>query len=71
LVFSHTGYGVGLYQSARLAMQSGYRLALAENTIGNVYFTLSAEPAAEAQQLSFHAVLPKALRPRPSVKISA
>ena len=45
-VFSHTGFGVGLYQSARLAMQSGYRLALAENTTGNVCFTLSAEPAA-------------------------
>ena len=30
-VSSHTGLGVGLYQSARLAAQSGYRLALAAN----------------------------------------
>jgi len=45
-VASHTGFGVGLYQSSRLAAQSGYRLALAANSAGKVCFVLSAAPAA-------------------------
>jgi signal transduction histidine kinase len=42
---SHTGYGVGLYQSSRLAAQSGYRLELASNAPGAVCFKLSAAAA--------------------------
>jgi signal transduction histidine kinase len=41
-VASQTGYGVGLYQSSRLAAQSGYRLELASNAPGAVCFTLCA-----------------------------
>jgi signal transduction histidine kinase len=39
---SRTGYGVGLYQSSRLAAQSGYRLELASNVPGAVCFKLCA-----------------------------
>jgi signal transduction histidine kinase len=39
-VASQTGYGVGLYQSSRLAVQSGYRLELSSNAPGAVCFTL-------------------------------
>jgi signal transduction histidine kinase len=46
-VSSNTGLGVGLYQSARLARQWGYRLALAENSIGSVCFVLSGEQVAD------------------------
>lgn len=45
-VNSNTGFGVGLYQSSRLAVQCGYRLALAANAPGIVCFVLSSEPAA-------------------------
>ena len=48
-VASNTGFGVGLYQSARLASQSGYRLALATNLPGRVCFVLSAQAAQMVQ----------------------
>jgi signal transduction histidine kinase len=48
-VLSHTGFGVGLFQSSRLAAQSGYRLALAANRPGSVCFMLESEPAADAR----------------------
>lgn len=38
---SEHGLGIGLYQSARLARQSGYRLELAENRAGCVRFRLA------------------------------
>jgi signal transduction histidine kinase len=44
-VSSHTGLGVGLYQSSRLATQCGYRLRLESNAPGRVCFVLS--PVAE------------------------
>ena len=44
-VASNTGFGVGLYQSARLAAQSGYRLALIANLPGKVCFVLSSQAA--------------------------
>ncbi|MGZ8267489.1 MAG: sensor histidine kinase [Burkholderiales bacterium] len=47
-VASLTGFGVGLYQSSRLASQHGYRLMLTANEPGRVCFTLSAESVAEA-----------------------
>ncbi len=46
-VASNSGFGVGLYQSARLAAQCGYRLALAANSPGRVCFVLS-KPASAA-----------------------
>lgn len=45
-VASHTGFGVGLYQSSRLAAQSGYALALTSNAPGRVCFSLSPDAAA-------------------------
>jgi signal transduction histidine kinase len=39
-VESAQGFGVGLYQAARLADQGGYRLALSSNVPGRVSFTL-------------------------------
>ena len=53
-VASNTGFGVGLYQSARLAAQSGYRLALAANLPGKVCFVLSsqADDAATQRQVA-------------------
>ena len=45
-VASNTGFGVGLYQSARLASESGYRLALFSNVAGRVCFVLSADQEA-------------------------
>jgi signal transduction histidine kinase len=47
-VASNTGFGVGLYQSARLAAQSGYRLALAANLPGRVCFILSSQAVESA-----------------------
>lgn len=46
LLFTHaapseSGYGIGLYQSARQAGQAGYRLELAENRAGCVSFRLA------------------------------
>ncbi|HEX6529591.1 MAG TPA: ATP-binding protein, partial [Burkholderiales bacterium] len=40
-VASRAGLGIGLYQSARLAEASGYRLELASNRDGEVCFVLS------------------------------
>lgn len=40
-VSSENGLGIGLYQSARLAEQGGYRLTLAENRDGCVRFRLA------------------------------
>jgi K+-sensing histidine kinase KdpD len=47
---SEDGLGVGLYQVARWAAQSGYRLELSENRKGKVTFRL-----AEAKQAAAHA----------------
>jgi signal transduction histidine kinase len=43
-VDSHTGLGMGLYQSSRLATQFGYRLKLVANLPGRVCFVLSRVP---------------------------
>lgn len=40
-IASENGFGIGLYQSARLAEQGGYRLTLAENRDGCVRFRLA------------------------------
>ena len=40
-VASESGLGVGLFQAAKFAEQSGYALALAENRLGNVCFELT------------------------------
>ena len=40
-VESASGLGVGLFQAAKFAEQSGYALALADNRIGNVCFELT------------------------------
>ena len=37
---SESGFGIGLYQAARLAEASGYSLRLAENVMGQVSFSL-------------------------------
>ena len=48
-VASLTGFGVGLYQASRLAVQAGYRLSLARNEPGRVCFSLvAADVRAEA-----------------------
>ena len=46
-VNSHTGLGVGLYQSSRLAADCGYRLTLVANAPGRVCFMLSGIAAAQ------------------------
>ena len=38
---SKDGYGIGLYQSAQLALRNGYRLELIENKEGNVCFRIA------------------------------
>ena len=40
---SESGFGIGLYQAARLAEASGFSLQLAENARGHVCFTLKGE----------------------------
>ena len=40
---SRSGYGIGLYQTARLAEVSGYAIAISSNEHGKVSFTLSGE----------------------------
>jgi C4-dicarboxylate-specific signal transduction histidine kinase len=45
-VHSQTGFGVGLYQSSRLAADFGYTLSLATNEIGNVSFVLASQHSA-------------------------
>jgi C4-dicarboxylate-specific signal transduction histidine kinase len=47
-VRSNTGFGVGLYQSSRLATDLGYVLSLAVNEPGNVHFTLGTERSRHA-----------------------
>lgn len=42
-VQSHTGLGIGLFQAAKQAVQSGYRLALAANEPGMICFVLTHE----------------------------
>lgn len=44
-VASENGYGIGLFQSARLAVAAGYRLELLSNTPGKVCFRLAPAPA--------------------------
>jgi hypothetical protein len=39
-VRSATGLGIGLYQAARLALENGYALEVAENRDGEVCFEL-------------------------------
>jgi signal transduction histidine kinase len=41
VIFSESGFGIGLYQSSQLAKRAGYRLALESNNQGNVCFCLS------------------------------
>ena len=53
-VSSNTGFGVGLYQSARLAAQSGYRLELAANSPGKVCFVLSGRSESGAADAERH-----------------
>ena len=43
-VSSESGYGIGLYQTARMAETSGFALELARNEPGNVCFTLRSTP---------------------------
>ncbi len=43
-VSSESGYGIGLYQTARLAEMSGFALELAQNEPGNVCFALKSAP---------------------------
>ena len=45
-VRSESGLGIGLYQAARQAEASGYRLELKENRDGEVCFALSASARA-------------------------
>ena len=44
VVDSEDGLGIGLYQAARWAEQSGYKLALRENKSGRVCFQLTRQP---------------------------
>ncbi|MGZ5093158.1 MAG: hypothetical protein ACXWIP_18395, partial [Burkholderiales bacterium] len=44
-VYSQTGFGVGLYQSSRLAANLGYTLALAVNDTDMVSFVLKSKPS--------------------------
>ena len=46
---SHTGFGVGLYQSSRLALDLGFVLNLAINEPGRVSFVLSKQTPARAR----------------------
>ncbi len=41
VIFSESGFGIGLYQSSQLAKRAGYRLLLESNNRGNVCFCLS------------------------------
>lgn len=45
---SQGGFGIGLYQTARMAELAGYALRLSSNEPGNVCFTLSAETRSAA-----------------------
>ena len=41
VIFSESGFGIGLYQSSQLAKRAGYKLLLESNNQGNVCFSLS------------------------------
>jgi nitrogen-specific signal transduction histidine kinase len=41
VIFSESGFGIGLYQSSQLAKRAGYQLLLESNNQGNVCFCLS------------------------------
>ena len=41
VIFSESGFGIGLYQSSQLAKRAGYKLLLESNNQGNVCFRLS------------------------------
>lgn len=41
VIFSESGFGIGLYQSNQLAKRAGYKLQLESNNQGNVCFCLS------------------------------
>ncbi len=43
VIFSESGFGIGLYQSSQLASRAGYRLQLESNNQGNVCFNLSSK----------------------------
>ena len=47
---SQTGYGIGLYQSSRLAEISGFSLALTQNETGRVCFTLRGDVRGSRRQ---------------------
>jgi signal transduction histidine kinase len=44
------GLGIGLFHTARLARQAGYRLSLASNRAGAVCFTLESEPGSPRER---------------------
>ena len=41
VIFSESGFGIGLYQSSQLARRAGFKLLLESNNQGNVRFTLT------------------------------
>ena len=41
VIFSESGFGIGLYQSSQLAKRAGYKLQLESNNTGNVCFCLT------------------------------
>jgi signal transduction histidine kinase len=41
VIFSESGFGIGLYQSSQLARRAGYELQLESNNQGNVSFSLT------------------------------
>ena len=43
VIFSESGFGIGLYQSSQLAMRAGYTLQLESNNQGNVCFKLTSK----------------------------
>jgi hypothetical protein len=47
---SETGFGIGLYQTSRLAEISGFSLQLRENDQGRVCFSLRGEVRRGARQ---------------------
>ena len=46
-VQSQGGFGIGLYQTTRMAEQAGFALRLSNNEVGRVCFTLSGSPTRE------------------------
>jgi signal transduction histidine kinase len=43
IIYSESGFGIGLYQSSQLAKRAGYELQLESNNVGNVCFCLSSQ----------------------------